>query len=289
VEHSAVPESDQEHGGRVAGGLSALGLSAVEADVLAAVVESEEASFPTLCVLTGASHTAVSVAVGALVHRGLLERVMNRRPSLVLLSDQASFVLERLTRAAEAQRQRAEEDVREAVAAVGVAAERRRQRGRPYYELQPAPRGVSDAGWPRPRGQTSHDEVLPAVEAVRGLVGRARLRCFTRLIVVGAHADLEQIAGRQPPGSETRGTTVLLPQVWVLDGERVGVMASTPQGPRAVWSRDGAHLAAAQEQFERWWQACEPGVVTPQPVPRWSEAELDVEEEVDEEPGRASW
>jgi DNA-binding MarR family transcriptional regulator len=276
MEHAAT-EPDQENEGRLSGGLRALGLTAGEAAVLAAVVEVQEASLSTLCVLTGASHSVVSVAVGALVHRGLLERVTNRRPSLVLLSDRAAVALERLTRGAEVQRRRAAEEMREAVAVVGVAVERRRQRGRPYYELQPAPRGVGDAGWPRARGLTSHDEVLPAVEAVRGTVGRARLRCVTRLIVVGAHADLEQIAGKQPPGSETRGTAVLLPQLWVLDGERVGVMASTPQGPRAVWSRDGAHLVAAQEQFARWWHDCESGVMSPEPVPRWSEADLDVE------------
>jgi DNA-binding MarR family transcriptional regulator len=258
-------------------GLRALGLSEVEAAVLAALTE-EEASLATLCALTGGGHSAVSVAVGGLTRRGLVERVSNRRPSLVLLSSNAAVALERLAEESATRRRQAEEDVREVVAAVGVAAERREQRGRPFYELQPAPRGVSDAGWPRPRGVSSHDEVLPAVEAVRGTVGRAWLRCVTRLIVVGEHTDLEQVARKQAPGSETRGTTLPLPQLWILDQERVGVLGSTRQGPRAVWSRDGAHLSAAQEQFERWWRSCEPGVLTAQPVPRWSEADLDVEE-----------
>jgi hypothetical protein len=263
---------------RAVSGLRGVGLGAVEAAVLVALLAEEEASLATLCALTGDGHSAVSVAVGGLTRRRLVERVANRRPSLVLVSLDAPAVLERLAEEAAGRRRRAEEHVREVDAAVGVAAERREQRGRPYYELQPAPRGVSDAGWPRPRGVTRHDEVLPAVEAVRGVTGRALLRCASRLIVVGAHADLEPIARKQPPGSETRGTTLPLPQLWIFDGERVGILGSTKQGPRAGWSRDGAHLRAAQEQFERWWRSCEPGVITAEPVPRWSEADLDVEQ-----------
>ena len=44
-----------------------------------------------------------------------------------------------------------------------------------------------------------------------------------------------------------------------------------------MWSRDGAHVRAAQQLFALWWDAAPAGLVTPWP-PMWDDSELEVDE-----------
>ena len=68
-----------------------------------------------------------------------------------------------------------------------------------------------------------------------------------------------------------------LPNLWLLDGERVAITAGTAHGERRVWSRDQLLVRAAQELFEQWWVGAPPGAIAPQPPAR-SEVDLVVEE-----------
>ena len=257
-------------------GLTALGLTDLEAAVFAVVVKEHEVTAADLAAATSASQPAVSVAVKGLVRRGLVDRVYQRRPSLVFLAERALEALAVLVTAADERERERRERVEEAVALVELSAAARADRGRPRCELE---RYVRGEGHVRPsrQGRTAHDQVLSGQEALRSLAGLSLLRCPARLLLTGPAVDLEEIARRQASGSEVRATTESLPAVWLLDGDRVGVSSSTEQGGVIAWSRDKAHLAAATELFELWWERAGSGVVTPAPV-RELEGDWDVEE-----------
>jgi DNA-binding MarR family transcriptional regulator len=253
----------------------ALGLGELEGRVLAIVVAEEEVTAATLCAATGSHAPAISVAVRSLIRQGLLERVPNRRPSLIFLHPQAPQALAPLIATARDRHEQRQRQVDEAAEAVARAAARRVERGRPHHELEPLSgrdRVQNRAEW---RGKTSHDEVVQATDLVHA--SAARSRCPARLLVMGEGVDVEQVARRQRPGSEVRATTAGLPRLRVLDGQRIGVVAGTRHGPAMVWSRDECHVRAVTVAFEQWWEQAGGGVVTPYPVEAEEEG-LEVDE-----------
>lgn len=251
-----------------------LGLGDLEARVLATVVAEEEVTAATLSTATGAGAPAISVAVQSLWRRGLVTRVPGRRPSVIFLAAGAIEAVGRLVAAVEEQETVRREHIGQAVTLLTGAAARRVERGRPCYELEP-PRG-NDGQWALRQARTTHDQVLSGSDALQGTAPRS-LRCPARLLVTGRDIDLEEIAGRQRPGSEVRATEESLPAVWLLDGERMGTTASTTQGIVRVWTRDQSHVRAAAEWFDLRWGKAGRGVVTPYP-PVLPEGPLDVDE-----------
>jgi hypothetical protein len=234
-------------------------------------MEGEELTAAQLRALTGSSAQSIAAAVDALIKRRLLDRLSQQRPQLVFLHSQAKEGLQDLLEQAREAEQQRQTEIDQLVAMVEGAWRRRAERGRP--------RGRSPEELPSARGRISHDEVLPASDLGSGTASRSWLRCPARVLVTdaGPDFDLRQLAHRQQPGSEVRISRGPLPQMRVLDGERLAGVGRSAFGRAIVWSWDERHVRAAQELFELWWARAEPGVVTPHPL-RQPEPEWDVEE-----------
>jgi DNA-binding MarR family transcriptional regulator len=238
----------------------ALGLTPVEGDVLRLVLSGEEVTHAQLLEATGVSASGVSRAVAALERQGLLDRVPGRKPMVLFLREGAREAFDGLVeRQAAAQSQvRATLEVLSGQVAEGVT--RAAERGRPYFERDPRPRGLTELARPSRRGRTQHDEVV-AASSLRPLQGaRSTRQCSARILVAGSpgKVDLGDVARVQSAGSQVRSTPETLPVLHVLDGVRVGVWASTREGWRQVWSNDAAHVRAVSEVFALWWDRAQP-------------------------------
>jgi DNA-binding MarR family transcriptional regulator len=258
----------------------ALGMSELDARILAAIIAAEEVTAATLCAVTGERAPKISVAVENLIRRGLVERVRNRRPSLIFMNPAAPDVLARLAAEAKQEHEQRLADVDLAVEAVTQASARREARGRPYYELDPRRnRDSDDFVWRERRGRTSHDEVVWSMDVTLGGAPRSFLGCPTRLLITDSELDPELAARGQQPGSEVRSTDEALPRLLVIDGTRAGITSGTQYGQMLVWSRDALHVRAAEQLFGLWWDEAAPGAVTPYPEPKPPEEEnWDVDE-----------
>lgn len=251
--------------------LESLGLKALEARILVAVMDAEEITSAALRSVTGSSAQSIAAAVDALIKRQLLDRATRQRPQLVFVHPNAMESLQALRAAELEARQNRESELDLLGAAIELAARRRVERG--------LPPGASPDHVPSPRGRTSHDEVVGARELGNGTASRSWLCCPSRILVTdsGPVFDLVELGGRQQPGSEVRLSREPLPPLRLLDGNRLATMGSTPVGRATVWSHDARHVRAAQELFELWWARAAPGVTKPHP-PKQPEPEWDVEE-----------
>lgn len=254
-----------------------MGLTDLEAKVLRALLVEEEMTLTALAAELGSNRPAVSTAVAALVRRRLLERVTTRRPGVVFVHAHAEESLAQLNAEAAARERGRAEAIEATQRLVATAAARRRDRGRPHYELLPTARG-SDYQPRSDRGRTSHDEVHPVEDTLQsGCSQRALVGCPTRLLVTGTGADLDAWVACQALGSEVRQTCEPLPALRIVDGERVGLRVTSRHGVATAWTRDGRHLRAAQELFDLWWERAGPGAIKPVPLPG-PEPHWDVEE-----------
>lgn len=240
--------------------VSALGLTQLEAQVLGLVLTDQEVTIAQLMRASGLSNSVVCKAVAKLERTGLLDRVPGRKPTVLFLHVQASAalgVLVERTRAVEREVHAALEALGEQVRQ-GVA--RAEERRRPYFERDPRPRGLTELPRPSRRGRTHHDEVVAMSSLRAGQGARSGAQCPARVLVAGraGPVDLVSVARVQVRGSEVRATSDALPELCVLDGERVGLRASTREGWQLVWSNDAVHVRAAAELFALWWERAEP-------------------------------
>ena len=240
--------------------VSALGFTPLEALVLSMILASQEVTIAQVREVSGLSSSVVSKAVATLERHGLLARVPGRRPTVLFLHAEADAALTLLVKRATAVQNGVQEafDALAVQVAQGVA--RAQDRGRPFFERDPRPRGLTELSRPSRRGRTQHDEVVRASSLRPQQGARAGAQCPARILVagVGGGVDLSVVARVQAAGSEVRATREALPEVCALDGERVGVWASTRDGWRQVWSNDAAHVRAVQDVFALWWERAEP-------------------------------
>ncbi len=239
--------------------VSALGLTQLEGVVLSHVLVRQEVTMAQLMEGSGMSNSVVGKAVARLERHGLLGRVPGRRPTVLFLPHQASKAVSVLVERAKAAQSevRVAMDVLAEQVAEGVA--RAEERGRPYFERDPRPRGLTELPRPSRRGRTQHEEVVSASSLRSDQGARSGAHCQARILIAGPRAlmNLADVARVQVAGSEVRATREPLPEFCVLDGERVGAWASTRDGWRQVWSNDAAHVRAARELFALWWERSE--------------------------------
>lgn len=251
-------------------GLTWLGLSTYEVQVLLAIIDAQEISSTDLAGRLGSSKAAVSRAFCVLKGHGLVSNSPGRRPSLVFLNPEAPTSLQRLSTQARERHEEIEDAFRDAEKHISLAAAAQRDRGRPFYE---------DSRSQLRFGTSTHDEVI--VDAKQRVI-----RCAARLLVA-TRRDLDELCLRSWPGTQVRSTNDPLPPLVIADRERVGTDYSGPEGIRRGWSHDARHVRAAQELFDHWWERATPGPTKPPrvtvetPLDEWDDFEgLDPDDEL---------
>lgn len=229
-----------------------LGLTDLQAAVLAAVAAEGDTTTPAVVGRTGAGRAAVSTALAVLEERGLVERDHGRRPEPVRLAGDLEDVLTGLLEEREAEHERRTREAREAVTALLGALARRAARPRPdVRRLEP---GAFGPVWHTTRARRTLDVVAPADDPVvvwGGGLGRPGRR--DRLLVVGVPPS-RCVERHRLRGVDVRLAAEQLPAVTVADGTRARVeVAAEGRGGRGGWTEDPPQVRALQRLFELWW------------------------------------
>lgn len=248
----------------------AVGLPDSQARVLEVVLRREQTTGQEIAAALDVDASTVSRALARLQGQGFVEVVRGRRPAVVSVALGLEDAVRDLVLRRREELTSEQDRVADLTAALDDASEallgedgllrdavrRRERRGLPALTLE-------HEDWDglrrvETKGRHTHDEVLPL-----WLPGPClALRCAGRLVVVGDRVDPWALTGL-PAGTEVRRAADHLPQVKVLDGQRVGISSSTRWGVTDAWSADPGHVAAAQQLFALWWDAAEPVRVVP--------------------------
>lgn len=224
-----------------------LGLTELQAALLRLVMQVHEVLQSDLVSATSSSAPAVSTALAALERLHLVRRLRGQRPMLVFLAVDADQVIDELRQQALTRDQRHADAAAVFHRDLVVAVQRREERGQPVHELH---MGSGDEPY---KCTSTYDQVVQAGQARPYPQARRR----ARLIVPATDIHPVNVLRMAHHGSEIRVASGL-PALLIVDGARLAVLVSTPQGLRVGWSRDALHVAAAQDLFERWWAAAEP-------------------------------
>jgi sugar-specific transcriptional regulator TrmB len=209
--------------------LPALGFSARQAAVLAAVCREADTTAGDLAAATGLSRPQVSEALRRLEHDGLVEVHRLQRPFLVSLAHGIDAAVEALldgcARGRERERHRAEQ-------AAGALRRQAAEIARETYEEVARPNGTS---------------VLFGAHL-------ARSRADRRVLVVGRPPE-ERRHVLVSRGVAVRSVERPLPVLVVVDGVRARVEVGTLFPGCTGWTFDRPQVEALQQLFALWWDA----------------------------------
>ena len=245
--------------------LTALGLPAAPARVLAVVVDEGWTDAAVVAARAGLSRPQVSAALDVLAELGLVTRERGGRPARVHSTAEAADVADDLARRAADAAVETARAAEAAARAVREAAQRNRVPEPAVRRLEPS---LAGDGWLLGLPRTSYD-VVAAADSPQVRFGQHLTRTWVarRLIVTGeVPTDARDaglgagIADAQARGVNVRRSAEDLPALVVVDGDRAAVdVGVRARGGRRGWTIDAAQVRALRQLFELWWEAAADG------------------------------